>query len=105
MSVPWEMGPPYGASVSCADHGPMRYRAEFGWYDCPGFDGEGCRTKVTTLEVDLIMAGQPIEVGRSASLGLPLGWKSVRPGATGLVDITIYGPDSTLARSDKGADA
>ena len=81
-------------TVRCAEHGPMRYREGFSWWDCPGFDGEGCRTKVTALEASMIRRGQPIEVGRSAHLGLPLGWQSCRSFETGQLDVTIYGPDA-----------
>jgi hypothetical protein len=79
----------------------MRWREEFSWWACAGFDGEGCRTKVTILEVDQILAGRPIEVGRSASLGLPLGWVSRPSEDAGLLsrDIEIFGPDSGLEAS------
>lgn len=29
-------------TVTCDTHGPMRYRFTTRWYECPGFDGEGC---------------------------------------------------------------
>ena len=78
----------------------MRYREEFGWFACAGFDGEGCRTKVTFLETELILAGRPLDIGRSAHLGLVLAWESSRSlDGTG---ITIYGPDCAVPAGRNG---
>jgi hypothetical protein len=29
-------------AVECTIHGPMHYRTKFNWWECLGFDGEGC---------------------------------------------------------------
>lgn len=31
------------AQVACRVHGPMKFRFDRNWWECPGFDGEGCR--------------------------------------------------------------
>jgi hypothetical protein len=50
----------FGLDVTCMYHGPMHYRNPMMWYDCIGFDGEGCPAKLTDEEVDLILNEQPI---------------------------------------------
>ena len=39
-----------GAVVVCRVHGLMKYREPFGWWECPGFDGEGCGVQIVYLE-------------------------------------------------------
>lgn len=33
-------------TVFCDAHGSMKYRAPLGWWECPGFDGEGCSVQI-----------------------------------------------------------
>lgn len=37
-------------TVTCRVHGPMRYRTAPHWYECPGYDGEGCEVPVVYAE-------------------------------------------------------
>lgn len=37
-------------TVTCLTHGPMRYRAPLCWWECVGFDGEGCDAPVVRDE-------------------------------------------------------
>lgn len=32
--------------MACDLHGPMRYRAPLCWWECLGFDGEGCHVMI-----------------------------------------------------------
>jgi len=36
--------------VSCDIHGPMRYRFALDWWECVGFDGEGCTVPIVYSE-------------------------------------------------------
>lgn len=47
--------------VRCLAHGPMRYRPALGWWECPGFDGEGCDVQIVYAE----------DVRRGAGSGIP----------------------------------
>ena len=33
-------------TVICNVHGPMKHRPSLSWWECPGFDGEGCSTQI-----------------------------------------------------------
>ncbi len=33
-------------TVICNVHGPMKHRPPLGWWECPGFDGEGCPVQI-----------------------------------------------------------
>lgn len=37
-------GPLPCGTIECATHGPLHYRPLFRWWECVGFDGEGCDT-------------------------------------------------------------
>lgn len=36
--------------VICNAHGPMHYRFAFDWWECVGFDGEGCSGQIVYAE-------------------------------------------------------
>jgi hypothetical protein len=36
--------------VICLTHGPMKYRFALDWWECPGFDGEGCNVHLVYQE-------------------------------------------------------
>jgi hypothetical protein len=37
-------------NVACDTHGPMLRREPLGWWECAGFDGEGCGTQIVYEE-------------------------------------------------------
>lgn len=76
-------------SLACAKHGPMRFRLNLGWWDCAGFDGEGCAARVTCTELCVILAGRPLDP-------CEFGWKSYHYRDVDTlehVDVRIYGPN------------
>jgi len=38
-------------TVSCDVHGPMRRREHLFWWECAGFDGEGCGAWLTDEDI------------------------------------------------------
>ena len=48
-------------TVHCDTHGPMRYRVALMWWECPGFDGEGCGVQVVYDE----------DLARGTEAGIP----------------------------------
>jgi hypothetical protein len=36
--------------INCTIHGPMHWRPGPDWWECLGFDGEGCGTQIFYLE-------------------------------------------------------
>lgn len=36
--------------VECLTHGPMKERFALDWWECPGFDGEGCEVQIVYAE-------------------------------------------------------
>ncbi len=48
-------------TVTCLTHGPMLRREPLCWWECAGFDGEGCSTQIVYDE-DLV---------RGADAGIP----------------------------------
>ena len=37
-------------TVACDIHGPMKWRERLLWWECPGFDGEGCGVQIVYEE-------------------------------------------------------
>lgn len=48
-------------TVSCDVHGPMRRREQLFWWECAGFDGEGCGVQIVYDE----------DIRRGAGSGIP----------------------------------
>jgi hypothetical protein len=46
------------AEVRCDQHGPMQHREDTHWWECHGFDGEGCAVQVVYVE-DAYRGGIP----------------------------------------------
>lgn len=49
-------------TVTCLTHGPLKYRFGLKWYECVGFDGEGCEDTMIVYDEDL---------ARGADTGIP----------------------------------
>jgi hypothetical protein len=41
---------PMPIEPGCPIHGQMHYRFDMDWWECPGWDGEGCGYRVTAEE-------------------------------------------------------
>lgn len=48
-------------TVICRTHGPMLYRFPLKWWECHGFDGEGCSTQIVYDE----------DLARGTASGIP----------------------------------
>jgi hypothetical protein len=48
-------------TVTCLTHGPMRRRESLCWWECVGFDGEGCGMQVVYDE----------DLARGTASGIP----------------------------------
>jgi hypothetical protein len=46
--------------VTCGIHGVMKYRAAMKWWECVGFDGEGCCI-LTDEDIYLLVRGRPFD--------------------------------------------
>lgn len=51
-------------TLHCNVHGPMRYRPRFHWWECAGFDGEGCPLIFVTDELVYYAVADPPGVTR-----------------------------------------
>lgn len=71
-------------TVTCLTHGPMKYRFDTRWYECVGFDGEGCDAPVAREE-DLadVVSIPAVEVDRLVSHWRTLAGKSQLQPRTG----------------------
>lgn len=47
--------------VICLTHGPMKHRFALDWWECVGFDGEGCGVQLVYAE----------DIERSEASGIP----------------------------------
>lgn len=56
-------------TVTCDTHGPMKYRFPVAWWECLGFDGEGCGVQIVYLE----------DAGRAVRSGSPIPGVTVIP--------------------------
>jgi hypothetical protein len=43
--------------VECLTHGPMKYRFALDWWECLGFDGEGCDVQIVYAE-DVVLGAE-----------------------------------------------
>jgi hypothetical protein len=54
-------------AVECGIHGPMKYRFPLDWWECVGFDGEGCCKLIAEEAYDLLQY-PPIPVPEDSPL-------------------------------------
>ena len=47
-------------TLTCLKHGPMKHRFALDWWECLGFDGEGCDATMIVYAEDIDLA---VEVG------------------------------------------
>jgi hypothetical protein len=58
--------------VACDLHGPMKYRPPLCWWECLGFDGEGCNVMIVydeDIARETATAWDGITVRRDAIVG------------------------------------
>jgi hypothetical protein len=63
-------------TVTCRVHGPMRYRVPLCWWECVGFDGEGCDAPVVRDE-DLARADVVVSVPDAEAKRLAARWRTL----------------------------
>jgi len=74
--------------VRCAIHGPMKHRFAPYWWECVGFDGEGCDSLFTDEAAYDVMHGGPIRDTRC----LPTQWHI--NSVTGMMEVVVGGTDA-----------
>jgi len=63
--------------VSCDVHGPMKRREHLCWWECLGFDGEGCDAWLTDTDISAGISERGVQVvydediRRGAGSGIP----------------------------------
>jgi len=118
-------------SVVCAVHGPMRHRQPHaeplgspgrrehfgmwtylapGYWECLGFDGEGCLARVTDYGIDAIRDGQFEVAGSDRLEGWEItrtreqarGWPGLPDSDAARTEITLHPKESGPAEGDHG---
>jgi len=70
--------------AECFYHGPMKYRDHLLWFECVGFDGEGCPARLGDEQIYAINRNTPIVLRDSC-----IAWQAEKDLPTGKLKVTI----------------